>query len=51
MLRNHRDDVMHRNPNRYVASANRYSVPIGKKERVRWLQNVQQSTELLGDPG
>lgn len=26
-------------------------VPIEKKESVRWLQNVQQSTELLGDPG
>jgi hypothetical protein len=26
-------------------------VPIEKKERIRWLENVQQSTELLGDPG
>jgi len=26
-------------------------VPIEKKESVRWLQNVQQSAELLGDPG
>jgi hypothetical protein len=26
-------------------------VPIEKKESVRWLQNVQQSTALLGDPG
>jgi hypothetical protein len=26
-------------------------VPIDKKESVRWLENVQQSTELLGDPG
>jgi hypothetical protein len=26
-------------------------VPIEKKESVRWLENVQQSTELLGDPG
>jgi hypothetical protein len=26
-------------------------VPIEKKESIRWLQNVQQSTELLGDPG
>nr|WP_247409442.1 transposase DNA-binding-containing protein [Bradyrhizobium sp. 150] len=26
-------------------------VPIEKKESVRWLDNVRQSTELLGDPG
>jgi hypothetical protein len=26
-------------------------VPIDKKESVRWLENVRQSTELLGDPG
>src|SRR5579862_2932218 len=26
-------------------------VPIDKKESIRWLENVQQSTELLGDPG
>jgi len=26
-------------------------VPIEKKESIRWLQNVQQSTELLGEPG
>jgi hypothetical protein len=26
-------------------------VPIEKKESVRWLENVQRSTELLGDPG
>src|SRR5271170_4658348 len=26
-------------------------VPIEKKESIRWLENVQQSTELLGDPG
>src|ERR1700736_2683384 len=26
-------------------------VPIEKKESVRWLENVQQSTELLADPG
>jgi hypothetical protein len=25
-------------------------VPIDKKESVRWLENVRQSTELLGDP-
>src|SRR6202171_2172 len=25
-------------------------VPIEKKESIRWLENVQQSTELLGDP-
>ncbi|OSI97873.1 hypothetical protein [Bradyrhizobium canariense] len=27
------------------------SVPIEKKESIRWLDNVRQSTELLGDPG
>ncbi|MCK1480661.1 hypothetical protein IVB27_39570 [Bradyrhizobium sp. 197] len=26
-------------------------VPIEKKESIRWLENVQQPTELLGDPG
>jgi hypothetical protein len=26
-------------------------VPIEKKESIRWLENVQQATELLGDPG
>jgi hypothetical protein len=26
-------------------------VPIEKKESIRWLENVQQSTVLLGDPG
>lgn len=26
-------------------------VPIEKKESIRWLENLQQSTELLGDPG
>ena len=26
-------------------------VPIEKKESIRWLENVQQSTELLGDAG
>ncbi len=26
-------------------------VPIEKKESVRWLENIQQSTELLGDSG
>jgi len=26
-------------------------VPIEKKESIRWLQNVEQSTALLGDPG
>lgn len=26
-------------------------VPIEKKESIRWLDNVRQSTELLGDPG
>jgi hypothetical protein len=26
-------------------------VPIEKKESIRWLENVQQSTELLSDPG
>jgi len=26
-------------------------VPIEKKESVRWLENVRQSTELLGNPG
>jgi hypothetical protein len=26
-------------------------VPIEKKESIRWLENVQRSTELLGDPG
>jgi hypothetical protein len=26
-------------------------VPIEKKESIRWLENVQPSTELLGDPG
>jgi hypothetical protein len=26
-------------------------VPIEKKESIRWLANVQQATELLGDPG
>ena len=26
-------------------------VPIDKKESVRWLDNLKQSTELLGDPG
>jgi len=26
-------------------------VPIEKKESIRWLENIQQSTELLGDPG
>lgn len=26
-------------------------VPIEKKESIRWLENVRQSTELLGDPG
>jgi hypothetical protein len=26
-------------------------VPIEKKESIRWLDNVQQSTELLGEPG
>jgi hypothetical protein len=26
-------------------------VPIEKKESIRWVENVQQSTELLGDPG
>jgi hypothetical protein len=26
-------------------------VPIEKKESIRWLENVRQSTELLGEPG
>jgi hypothetical protein len=26
-------------------------VPIDKKESIRWLENLKQSTELLGDPG
>jgi transposase-like protein len=26
-------------------------IPIEKKESIRWLQNLKQSTELLGDPG
>ena len=26
-------------------------VPIEKKESIRWLDNVRQSTELLSDPG
>jgi hypothetical protein len=26
-------------------------VPIEEKESIRWLENIQQSTELLGDPG
>ena len=26
-------------------------IPIEKKESIRWVENVQQSTELLGDPG
>jgi Transposase DNA-binding len=26
-------------------------IPIEKKESIRWLENVQRSTELLGDPG
>jgi hypothetical protein len=26
-------------------------VPIEKKESIRWLENVQQSTQLLGEPG
>ena len=26
-------------------------IPIEKKESVRWLENMKQSTELLGDPG
>lgn len=26
-------------------------VPIEKKESIRWLENLKQSTELLGDPG
>ena len=26
-------------------------VPIEKKESVRWLENLRQSTELLNDPG
>jgi hypothetical protein len=26
-------------------------VPIEQKESIRWLENVQQSTALLGDPG
>ena len=26
-------------------------IPIEKKESIRWLENVQQSTELLDDPG
>lgn len=26
-------------------------IPIEKKESIRWLDNVRQSTELLGDPG
>jgi hypothetical protein len=26
-------------------------VPIEKKESIRWLANLKQSTELLGDPG
>jgi hypothetical protein len=26
-------------------------IPIEKKESIRWLENVQQSTALLGDPG
>lgn len=26
-------------------------VPIEKKESIRWLENLRQSTELLGDPG
>ena len=25
-------------------------VPIEKKESIRWLENLRQSTELLGDP-
>ena len=26
-------------------------IPIEKKESIRWLENLQQSTDLLGDPG
>ena len=26
-------------------------IPIEKKESIRWLENLKQSTELLGDPG
>jgi hypothetical protein len=26
-------------------------VPIEKKESIRWLENLRQSTELLNDPG
>jgi hypothetical protein len=26
-------------------------IPIEEKESIRWVENVQQSTELLGDPG
>jgi hypothetical protein len=26
-------------------------VPIEKKESIRWLENLRQSTELLADPG
>jgi hypothetical protein len=26
-------------------------IPIEKKESIRWVENVQQSTALLGDPG
>ncbi len=31
-------------------SINPTRVPIEKKESIRWLENLRQSTELLGDP-
>src|SRR3546814_412413 len=34
-----------------VCSSDLTRVPIEKKESIRWLDNVRQSTELLADPG
>jgi len=37
--------------NRLKRKINPTRVPIEKKESIRWLENVRQASELLGDPG
>jgi hypothetical protein len=37
--------------NRLKCRINPTRVPIAKKESIRWLENLRQSTELLNDPG
>ena len=37
--------------NRLKRRINPTRVPIEKKESIRWLENVRQASELLGDPG